>query len=112
MVSGTFGVFRRMQCLRGSLDTTRAVDTLVSMLKTQVSKWGNSAAVRIPESVVRETGLVPGKSVSITYNRNAIMIAEVKDVPLSLSQLIKRITKENVHAYAWKGVAPLGGEIW
>ena len=82
------------------------------MLKTQVSKWGNSAAVRIPECVVRETGLVPGKSGSITYNRNVITIAEVKDKPLSLDHLIKGITKENVHAYAWKGVTPLGDEIW
>ncbi|OGG63262.1 hypothetical protein A3C21_03900 [Candidatus Kaiserbacteria bacterium RIFCSPHIGHO2_02_FULL_59_21] len=82
------------------------------MLKTQVSKWGNSAAVRIPERVVRETGLIPGKSVSITYDQNAITIAKIKDEPLSLDQLIKGITQQNMHAYVWRGMEPLGEELW
>ena len=88
------------------------VDTMVSMLKTKVAKWGNSIAVRIPDRIVRDAGLVQGGAISVSWNRNKVVIEKLTRTHDALSGLIDRITDKNRHDYAWKGVEPKGAEVW
>lgn len=89
------------------------VDTIVSMYKTTVAKWGNSIAVRIPDRIVRESGIVPGSGVSVAWKRGKITIAKVQpNKRPTLADLIDRITSKNRHDYAWKNIEDVGAEIW
>ncbi len=91
----------------------RYVDTIVSMSKTTAAKWGNSIAVRIPDRIVREAGIVPGSRVSVAWKRGKITIAKVQpNKRPTLNDLIERITPENRHDYAWKDIEDIGSEIW
>ena len=36
------------------------------MTQLQVSKWGNSSAIRLPKAVLDELGLKPGQTVELT----------------------------------------------
>lgn len=82
-------------------------------MSTKVQKWGNSLAVRIPDDVVEDMGLVPGKEVTVRKVRNTVVItpSRIKKRP-TLKELVARITPENRHDYQWDDVEPMGKEIW
>ncbi len=79
---------------------------------TKVQKWGNSLAVRIPDSVVEEAGFAPGKEVTVKNVRNTVVITPViaKRRP-TLEELVARITPENLHEEIDWG-DPVGKELW
>ena len=41
---------------------------------TQIAKWGNSSAVRIPENILKETGISKGDNVEIISLAGSIII--------------------------------------
>jgi antitoxin MazE len=45
----------------------------------QVSKWGNSLAVRLPKSLVDELKLVPGDELKVVKASNAEIVVEKVD---------------------------------
>jgi antitoxin MazE len=45
----------------------------------QVSKWGNSLAVRLPKALVDELGLVPGDELKVVKASNAEIVVEKVD---------------------------------
>ena len=51
---------------------------------TQIAKWGNSSAVRIPENILRETGITKGDNVEITSVAGAIIIRKKAEEKKSL----------------------------
>ena len=44
------------------------------MYSTQIAQWGNSSAIRIPEIILRETGLTKGDSIEIISASGSIII--------------------------------------
>ncbi|MEK7098499.1 MAG: AbrB/MazE/SpoVT family DNA-binding domain-containing protein [Patescibacteria group bacterium] len=83
------------------------------MSKTTVAKWGNSIAVRIPDRIVREAGIVAGSGVSVVWKRGKITIAKVlPNKRPTLDDLIDGITPKNRHDYVWKDMEDVGSEIW
>lgn len=81
-------------------------------MSTKVQKWGNSLAVRIPDDVVEDMGLIPGKEVTVRKVRNTVVItpARAKKRP-TLEELVARITPENRHGETDWG-KPMGKEAW
>jgi len=78
---------------------------------TQVKKWGNSLAIRIPSRVARDLGLSNDSHVEITSDGNIATIKREADPGLSLDALVKGITSANVHGEVdWGTLA--GKEIW
>ena len=78
---------------------------------TQVKKWGNSLAIRVPKRVARDLGISEDSLVEITTDGvTATITPEVKQ-PLSLEDLVKGITPDNVHGEVDWG-APVGKEVW
>ena len=83
-------------------------------MSTKVQKWGNSLAVRIPDDVVEDAGLVPGTEVTVKQVRNTVVIAPVeakKKKRPTLAELVAKITPENRHEAVDWGQA-MGKEIW
>ena len=64
------------------------------MRKSQVVKWGNSLAVRIPKSVAEEARLHEGDALVIEVTEERVSLRRVDDVP-TLQELVAKITPEN-----------------
>jgi antitoxin MazE len=80
-------------------------------MRVTVKKWGNSAAVRIPASVVQATQLELDEVVEVREDQGRIVIERVRPRKYELSELLKGITNKNQHRAIDFGPA-VGGEIW
>ena len=67
-------------------------------VKTQMVKWGNSLAVRIPKPVVEQAKLKEGDSLEIEAAAEGhVELRRATKIP-TLTQLISKITPENRYA--------------
>jgi antitoxin MazE len=78
-------------------------------MKTQMVKWGNSLAVRIPKPVVEEARLKEGDSLEIEAAEGRVELRRATKIP-TLAQLVSRITAENRYAEVSAG-AEVGKEV-
>ena len=78
-------------------------------MKTQMVKWGNSLAVRIPKPVVEEARLKEGDSLEIEAAEGRVELRRATKIP-TLSQLVSQITPENRYAEISTGVE-VGKEV-
>ncbi|MDN5842011.1 MAG: AbrB/MazE/SpoVT family DNA-binding domain-containing protein [Alcaligenaceae bacterium] len=62
-----------------------------------VKKWGNSAAVRLPASMVKSLKLGPDSLVDIRLERGNIVIEPVRTQEYILAQLLGGIKTQNRH---------------
>jgi antitoxin MazE len=80
-------------------------------MKTQLRKWGNSLAIRVPKPVAAAAELKQGDRLEFhVTGPGAIHIRAEKAKP-TLSQLVREITDENRHAEADWG-KPTENELW
>jgi antitoxin MazE len=80
-------------------------------MKSIVKKWGNSAAVRIPASVMEAIPLEIDQPVDVREEAGRIVIEPVRQKAYDINALIKAITSENLHEAADFGT-PVGKEVW
>jgi antitoxin MazE len=66
------------------------------MPKTQVAKWGNSLAVRIPRSVADQARLQEGDPIVIEALDGHVELHPAERIP-TLEELVAQITPENRH---------------
>lgn len=78
---------------------------------THVQKWGNSLALRIPQSVAREIGLSQNSAVEVSLVDGKLVIAPVVKRKITLERLLAQVTDENIHAEIDTGSA-VGRELW
>jgi antitoxin MazE len=76
-----------------------------------VKKWGNSAAVRIPASVLEAARLELDQFVDVREERGRIVIEPKQKKDLDITELVKGITADNMHAALDTG-PPVGREVW
>ena len=80
-------------------------------MTSKVQKWGNSLAVRIPRAFAEEARLASGTEVEVKLRDGEIVIAPVARRKYSLSALLRKVTKHNLHGeVSWGG--PVGREVW
>lgn len=79
-------------------------------MRTQVAKWGNSLAVRLPRTVTEEVGLKNGEAVELSLDHGRIVIA-ARRRRYRLGDLLRQVTPANVHDAVDTG-EPLGREVW
>lgn len=79
-------------------------------MKTTVQKWGNSLAVRIPKNITKDIKVEEGSTMDINVENGNIILSPAKK-GYSLNELLKNITKENIHSEVSTG-DPVGGEVW
>ena len=80
-------------------------------MRATVKKWGNSAAVRIPASVLQATRLYLDEVVDVREEAGRIVIEPVRKKTYDLDALLKGITASNQHEAADFGPA-MGKEAW
>ncbi len=78
---------------------------------THVQKWGNSLALRIPQSVAREIGLAQDSSVEMSLVDGKLIVAPVVKTKMTLAKLLAQVTDENIHHEVDTGSA-VGREVW
>ena len=80
-------------------------------MRIKVQKWGNSLAVRIPKAIAAEAAVTQNTVVEISVDKKRVVLKRAKGTRLRLRDLVKGITKENMHSEFEWGV-PVGKEIW
>jgi antitoxin MazE len=80
-------------------------------MRATVKKWGNSAAVRIPASVMQATHLDLDDVVDVREEAGRIVIEPVRQKTYQLAELLKGITPQNRHDAVDFGPA-MGQEVW
>ena len=79
--------------------------------ETQVSKWGNSLAVRIPQAIVKDARLAEGDKLSLDLAGDGSIVLRSRQRKYSLEELVAKIKPTNRHDETDWG-APQGKEAW
>jgi antitoxin MazE len=79
-------------------------------MKTRVQKWGNSLALRIPKSFAEEAGLHADAAVELSLEEGRLIVQLIPP-PLTLEQLLRGITDENLPG-EWNTGPAAGKEVW
>ena len=80
-------------------------------MQTQIKKWGNSLALRIPKLLALGANLKQNKLVELSIDKDSIIITPIGEKEYSLEKLLKGVTKSNLHGEFNTG-APVGKENW
>jgi antitoxin MazE len=79
--------------------------------KSQLAKWGNSLAVRLPRQIVETARLQEGDPLSLSVGKDGAVVMRPARRKYRLEELVSRITPRNRHDETdWGG--PVGEEIW
>jgi antitoxin MazE len=78
-------------------------------MEAVIRKWGNSPALRLPVSALKDAELALEQRVSISVSRGRIVIEPSQKVEYDLQDLLAGITPENLHGEAGFG-KPVGKE--
>jgi antitoxin MazE len=79
-------------------------------MQTQVGKWGNSLAIRIPGPYAKDLGLVDGMEIDVTPVQGGLLLRAPK-MSYTLDELVAQITAENIHGETdWDPA--VGRETW
>lgn len=79
-------------------------------MNTQLGKWGNSLALRIPQVFAKELDLSEGAEVEVTCVGDALLVRS-KKVAYSLDELLAQIKPEQIHGETDWGPTR-GREAW
>jgi antitoxin MazE len=74
-------------------------------MRTVVKKWGNSASVRIPSAIMKAAHLDLDDAVDVREESGRIVIEPATRKEYALTELVKGITRENLHDEADFGKA-------
>jgi antitoxin MazE len=80
-------------------------------MRVQVKKWGNSASVRIPASVMAAAALSLDQAVEVREEGGRVIIEPVRSPTYDLDLMLDQMTPESFPDEVDFG-APVGGEAW
>ncbi len=80
-------------------------------MRTRIQRWGNSLAVRIPKSFAAELQLDHDSEVDLTLVNGQLALVPVPAPAVTLDELLKGITDQNLHHEVDTGPA-IGQEAW
>ncbi len=78
-------------------------------MKTQVQRWGNSLAVRIPKVMASQMGIGENTAVELNLVDGVLTLRARNE--LTLDELLAGITADNLHGEIDTGPA-VGAEAW
>lgn len=78
-------------------------------METVIRKWGNSPAVRLPASAIKEAAFSLEQKVTLTVTQGRIVIEPSSRVEYDLDELVGAITDTNLHSEVGLG-KPVGKE--
>lgn len=80
-------------------------------MKTKIARWGNSLALRIPKRLTESHQLTEGTDLEIIEMENELRIRPLISNRYELSELLNKITDENLHGEQLSD-SPRGKEHW
>ena len=80
-------------------------------METRIRKWGNSLALRIPQTLARQLDLQPDSQVRLTIRGKGLAVQPMRRPPLRLEALLEGVTDSNRHDEVDTG-PPRGREVW
>jgi antitoxin MazE len=80
-------------------------------MQTQVKKWGNSLALRIPKAFAEEIAISSDSPVEISIVDGALVVVPIPEPQLSLEELLAEVSEDNLHREVNSGGA-VGNEVW
>ena len=80
-------------------------------METRIGKWGNSLALRIPQSVAASVGITRNAAVELTPRDGQLIVSVLNRPGAELDDLLARVTEDNLHREVETGPA-VGGEAW
>lgn len=80
-------------------------------MTSQIQKWGNSLALRIPKAIAQQVGVSHSSEVEISVQEGKIVIAPLPAARYDLAGLLAQVTPENLHGETDWGAAQ-GREEW
>ena len=80
-------------------------------MKTKVSRWGNSLALRLPKKLATSQKIFEDSNVEIIEKEEGLLLRSSTNQTYDLNDLLKGITKESVHKEVSTGAAR-GQETW
>lgn len=80
-------------------------------MKTKVSRWGNSLALRLPKKLATSHRIFEDSSVEIIEKEEGLLLRPSPRERYNLDDLLKEVTKENAHEEVPDGPAR-GRESW
>jgi len=80
-------------------------------MKARVQKWDNSLALRIPKAFAAELGLHADADVELTLVDGTLIVRPITPPALTLEQLLRGITDENLPG-EWHTGPAVGKEVW
>jgi antitoxin MazE len=80
-------------------------------MNARIQKWGNSLAVRIPKAFAAEAGLAEDVPVELSLVRGKVVVKPIPVEPLTLTELLRGIKRENLHG-EWDTGPAVGKELW
>ncbi|HEY0024616.1 MAG TPA: AbrB/MazE/SpoVT family DNA-binding domain-containing protein [Longimicrobium sp.] len=80
-------------------------------MRAQIQQWGQSLALKIPNTYAAETALSSGSEVEMTVEDGRLVITPGTKPRYTLEELVAGITPENRHAEIDTG-PPVGNEVW
>lgn len=66
-------------------------------MRVVVKKWGNSASIRIPSTVLKAAKIEIDDPVDIREEKGRIVVEPLRPASYNLAGLIDRITPDNLH---------------
>ena len=88
------------------------VDTMANKdirIRASVGRWGNSAAVRLPATLLAQANLSAQQPIDLVLSNGRIILEPVAAPEFDLAELLARVTPENLHREMDFG-APVGKE--
>jgi antitoxin MazE len=80
-------------------------------MRSQLTRWGNSVAVRVPKRVLEDAQLSAGDTIEFVVTKPGVISLRATEKTPTLKSLIAKITPENCHGETdWGG--PVGNESW
>lgn len=83
-------------------------------MELSIQKWGNSAAVRLPATLLGQLGVALGDKLSAEMQQEALVLRAARK-HYSLVELMAQCDLEApapVGAADWEGAKPVGQEVW
>ncbi len=80
-------------------------------MKTEIQRWGNSLAIRIPRPFAQETHLEHGSAVDLSLDSGNLVIVPLRGKQYKLADLISQISDTNTHEAIDTG-GSVASEVW
>jgi len=85
-------------------------------MRTEIKKWGNSAALRLPAATLAKAGLEVNSPVEIDAVDGKLVVSAVKSPQYTLDELLAECPSRKMSLSdedrLWLESDPTGGEIW